>query len=86
MELVIRKKKKKRHFFEFMVVFMCWVFILSIFIFLALSILGIYSDGIISIFVIIGFPITNWEDVIYSLFCMLSILTIPSLYILTKED
>ncbi|MCT4401343.1 hypothetical protein EFO33_12515 [Lactococcus cremoris] len=57
-----------------MAVFMCWGFILSIFIFLALSILVIYSDGIISILVIIGFPITNWEDVIYSLFCMLSIL------------
>ena len=47
-----------------MAVFMCWGFILSIFIFLALSILVIYSDGIISILVIIGFPITNWEDVI----------------------
>ena len=68
-----------------MAVFMCWGFISSIFIFLALSILGIYSDGIISVFVIIGFPITNWEDIIYDLFCLLSILTIPSLYILTKE-
>mgnify|MGYP006869453592 CR=1 FL=1 len=52
---------------------------------LLISLLGIYSDGIISVFVIIGFPITNWEDIIYDLFCLLSILTIPSLYILTKE-
>ena len=84
-KLIIRKKKKMQRFIYLLLVGLSWIVIGSILFFVCISYTNLYTDNLITIFLLLGFPLDNLMEIIYLLFFISTLLIIPLFYKLCTE-
>lgn len=88
-ELIIRKKRIIHQFIYLFSVCFSWIVIGFILFFLNISYTNIYTDNLVTIYLLLGFPINSLVEIMYLFFLVSTLMIIPVFHkiaILVSEE